>query len=100
LTADPIAAYLSMLEHERRLSEHTLRAYTHELDELKVLANGRPLETLTAADMRGAVDCASVVGLAGVLSMARRKGGDVRQSRGHRASAQAREDAAQGAFRR
>ena len=55
MTSDPVAAYLSMLEHERRLSEHTLRAYTHELDELKVLANGRPLETLTAADMRGAV---------------------------------------------
>ena len=37
------------------LIEDKLHAYTHELDELKVLANGRPLETLTAADMRGAV---------------------------------------------
>jgi integrase/recombinase XerC len=55
LTSDPVAAYLSMLEHERRLSEHTLRAYTHELAELKTLANGRALETLSAADMRGAV---------------------------------------------
>jgi integrase/recombinase XerC len=55
LTSDPVAAYLSMLEHERRLSEHTLRAYTHELAELKLLANGRALETLNAADMRGAV---------------------------------------------
>jgi integrase/recombinase XerC len=55
LTSDPVAAYLSMLEHERRLSEHTLRAYTHELAELKALANGRALETLSAADMRGAV---------------------------------------------
>lgn len=44
-----------MLENERRLSEHTLRAYTHELSELKKLANGRPLETLEATDMRGAV---------------------------------------------
>jgi len=55
MTGDPVAAYLSMLENERRLSEHTLRAYTHELDELKKLANGRPLETLEATDMRGAV---------------------------------------------
>ncbi|HLX02741.1 MAG TPA: site-specific integrase, partial [Trinickia sp.] len=39
---DPIAAYLSSLEHERRLSAHTLRGYTHELDELKLLAKGRP----------------------------------------------------------
>lgn len=61
--ADPIAAYLSMLEHERRLSEHTLRGYTHELDELKKLANGRALETLTAADMRGAVSRAHAGGL-------------------------------------
>jgi integrase/recombinase XerC len=55
MTSDPVAAYLSMLENERRLSEHTLRAYTHELDELKKLANGRPLESLEATDMRGAV---------------------------------------------
>jgi integrase/recombinase XerC len=55
MSSDPVAAYLSMLEHERRLSEHTLRAYAHELDELTKLANGRPLETLSAADMRGAV---------------------------------------------
>ncbi len=52
---DPVTAYLSMLEHERRLSDHTLRGYTHELDELKKLANGRALESLTATDMRGAV---------------------------------------------
>ncbi|MDB5780103.1 tyrosine recombinase XerC [Caballeronia mineralivorans] len=55
MTDDPVSAYLSMLEHERRLSEHTLRGYTHELDELKKLAHGRALESLTAADMRGAV---------------------------------------------
>lgn len=55
MTGDPITAYLSMLEHERRLSDHTLRGYTHELDELKKLANGRALESLTATDMRGAV---------------------------------------------
>ncbi|MDR5749244.1 MULTISPECIES: tyrosine recombinase XerC [unclassified Caballeronia] len=61
--ADPIAAYLSMLEHERRLSEHTLRGYTHELEELKKLANGRALDTLSAADMRGAVSRAHAGGL-------------------------------------
>ena len=49
--AEPITAYLSNLEHERRLSEHTLRGYTHELDELKKLANGRALESLTATDI-------------------------------------------------
>src|SRR6202042_3925954 len=61
--ADPVADYLSMLEHERRLSEHTLRGYTHELEELKKLANGRALETLTATDMRGAVSRAHSGGL-------------------------------------
>ncbi|MGV2288555.1 tyrosine recombinase XerC [Trinickia sp. YCB016] len=60
---DPIAAYLSSLEHERRLSAHTLRGYTHELDELKKLAKGRPLESLTATDMRGAVARAHAGGL-------------------------------------
>ncbi|MEM5389310.1 tyrosine recombinase XerC [Paraburkholderia phymatum] len=62
-SADPIALYLSSLEHERRLSAHTLRAYTHELDELKKLANGRPLEGLTAIDIRGAVARAHSGGL-------------------------------------
>ncbi|CAN7153519.1 tyrosine recombinase XerC [Paraburkholderia hospita] len=62
-SADPIATYLSSLEHERRLSAHTLRAYTHELDELKRLANGRPLESLTATDIRGAVSRAHAGGL-------------------------------------
>jgi integrase/recombinase XerC len=60
---DPIADYLASLEHERRLSAHTLRAYTHELDELKKLANGRPLEQLSAADVRGAVARAHAGGL-------------------------------------
>ena len=62
-SADPIATYLSSLEHERRLSAHTLRAYAHELDELKKLANGRPLESLTATDIRGAVSRAHAGGL-------------------------------------
>ncbi|MFX1735602.1 tyrosine recombinase XerC [Paraburkholderia sp. A1RI_3L] len=60
---DPTATYLSSLEHERRLSAHTLRGYTHELDELKRLANGRPLESLTATDIRGAVARAHAGGL-------------------------------------
>ncbi|MCA3847175.1 MAG: site-specific integrase, partial [Burkholderia sp.] len=63
MTDDPVAAYLSNLKHVRQLSEHTLRAYTHELDELKKLAAGRPLDTLTAADMRGAVARAHAGGL-------------------------------------
>ena len=63
MTDDPIAAYLSNLKHVRKLSDHTLRAYAHELDELKKLANGRPLDTLTAADMRGAVARAHAGGL-------------------------------------
>ncbi|MBC8641124.1 tyrosine recombinase XerC [Caballeronia sp. EK] len=50
-----IADYLAMLEHQRHLSEHTLRGYTHELSELRALAKGRPLESLTTADIRGAV---------------------------------------------
>ncbi|MCX4163763.1 MULTISPECIES: tyrosine recombinase XerC [Paraburkholderia] len=61
--ADPVADYLSNLEHERRLSTHTLRGYTHELDELKKLANGRALESLTAIDIRGAVSRAHAGGL-------------------------------------
>jgi integrase/recombinase XerC len=61
--ADPIATYLSHLEHERRLSAHTLRGYTHELEELKQLAKGRPLESLTAVDIRGAVARAHAGGL-------------------------------------
>jgi integrase/recombinase XerC len=60
---DPTATYLSSLEHERRLSAHTLRGYTHELDELKRLANGRPLESLTATEIRGAVARAHAGGL-------------------------------------
>src|ERR1700730_7247000 len=63
MTDDPLSAYLSMLGHERRLSEHTLRGYTHELDELKKVANGRALESLTATDMRGAVARAHSGGL-------------------------------------
>ncbi|MBV8628613.1 MAG: tyrosine recombinase XerC [Paraburkholderia sp.] len=62
---DPIATYLSSLEHERRLSAHTLRAYGHELDELRKLANGRPLDTLSATDIRGAVSRAHAGGLSG-----------------------------------
>jgi integrase/recombinase XerC len=61
--ADAIATYLAMLEHERRLSEHTLRGYTHELSELRAVAKDRPLETLTAADIRGAVVRAHAGGL-------------------------------------
>lgn len=52
MTDDPIAAYLSYLQHVRQLSEHTLRGYAHELDALLAFADGRPLASLGAADMR------------------------------------------------
>jgi integrase/recombinase XerC len=63
MSADPIADYLSHLRNVRRLSDHTLLSYTHELDELKKLANGRALDALTATDMRGAVVRAHAGGL-------------------------------------
>lgn len=64
-TADSelIAQYLAGLAHARRLSEHTLRSYAHELDRLAQLADGRPLASLTAVDMRGAVARAHAGGL-------------------------------------
>jgi integrase/recombinase XerC len=58
-----IAAYLAGLAHARRLSEHTLRSYAHELEALVQLADGRPLDGLTAVDMRGAVARAHAGGL-------------------------------------
>jgi integrase/recombinase XerC len=61
--AEAISSYLAMLEHQRHLSEHTLRGYTHELGELRALAKDRPLETLTATDIRGAVVRAHAAGL-------------------------------------
>jgi integrase/recombinase XerC len=58
-----IAAYLAGLAHARRLSEHTLRSYAHELEMLAQLANGRALASLSAIDMRGAVARAHAGGL-------------------------------------
>jgi len=58
-----IAEYLAGLAHARRLSEHTLRSYAHELDMLMQLANGRTLASLSATDMRGAVARAHAGGL-------------------------------------
>lgn len=58
-----IAEYLASLAHARRLSEHTLRSYAHELDMLVQLANGRRLASLSATDMRGAVARAHAGGL-------------------------------------
>jgi integrase/recombinase XerC len=60
---DLIAEYLSSLEHGRRLSEHTLRSYAHELEELVKHAKGRPLASLSGTDMRGAVARAHAGGL-------------------------------------
>ncbi len=61
--SEPVAQYLASLAHARRLSEHTLRSYTHELDMLVLLANGRPLASLSATDIRGAVAKAHAGGL-------------------------------------
>jgi integrase/recombinase XerC len=61
--ATPIERYLDSLAHERRLSEHTLRGYTHELNELKALAGTRGFAQLTPADIRGAVARAHSAGL-------------------------------------
>jgi len=55
ITGTPIARFLGMLEHERKLSEHTLRGYAHELSELQKLAGERPLTALTPSDIRGSV---------------------------------------------
>ncbi|MGN6082738.1 tyrosine recombinase XerC [Trinickia sp.] len=60
---EPIAQYLAGLANARRLSEHTLRSYAHELDMLVQLADGRPLSSLTSVDMRGAVARAHAGGL-------------------------------------
>ena len=64
-TADSelIEQYLASLAHARRLSEHTLRSYAHELETLAILADGRPLASLSAADVRGAVAKAHAGGL-------------------------------------
>jgi integrase/recombinase XerC len=53
--ADPIPRFLDMLTHERKLSEHTLRGYAHELVELQTLAGERSFGTLTSSDIRGSV---------------------------------------------
>jgi integrase/recombinase XerC len=58
-----IAEYLAGLTHARRLSEHTLRSYAHELEMLVQLAQGRTLASLSATDMRGAVARAHAGGL-------------------------------------
>jgi integrase/recombinase XerC len=59
-----IEQYLADLTHARRLSEHTLRGYAHELETLLQLAKGRPLASLSSVDMRGAVARAHAGGLA------------------------------------
>jgi integrase/recombinase XerC len=60
---DAITRYLGTLAHERRLSEHTLRGYTHALQRLSQLAGARAFAALTATDMRGAVLKAHAQGL-------------------------------------
>lgn len=66
-----IAAYLTSLTHGRRLSEHTLRSYAHELEVLAALPGERALASLTASDIRAAVARAHASGL-GPRSIAHR----------------------------
>ncbi|MFN3544272.1 MAG: tyrosine recombinase XerC [Thiobacillus sp.] len=47
--------YLQHLSAERRLSAHTVEAYGRDLRELTRLAGGKPLESLTVSDVRGAI---------------------------------------------
>jgi len=62
---DPlVVAYLSSLDHERKLSEHTLSGYARELDALAVVAGERALTSLSAVDIRGAAARAHSGGLA------------------------------------
>lgn len=61
--APEVTAYLAALEHERRYSAHTLRAYRHALDELITLAAERRLASLESVDIRGAVVRARAAGL-------------------------------------
>ena len=62
---DPlVVAYLASLEHERKLSVHTLTGYARELDALADVAGERALTSLTAVDIRGAAARAHAGGLA------------------------------------
>ncbi|MEW6415031.1 MAG: tyrosine recombinase XerC [Pseudomonadota bacterium] len=47
--------YLQHLAAERRLSAHTVAAYARDLADLVRLTDGRPLDTLTVNDVRGAI---------------------------------------------
>lgn len=51
----PIDRYLQHLVAERRLSPHTVAAYRRDLDTLVRLTDGKPLDTLTVTDVRGAI---------------------------------------------
>ena len=46
------SSYLAHLRNERRLSAHTLAAYTRDLAALQGLAGERALESVSAADIR------------------------------------------------
>jgi integrase/recombinase XerC len=51
-TASALERYLAHLRHERRLSPNTLSAYARDGAQLLALADGRPLDGLTAHDVR------------------------------------------------
>lgn len=50
-----VASYLQYIAAERRLSSHTVAAYQRDLANLSSLTAGKPLETLDASDIRGAI---------------------------------------------
>lgn len=50
-----VTHYLQHLAAERRLSAHTVAAYARDLADLVRLTDGRPLDTLTVNDVRGAI---------------------------------------------
>ncbi len=59
-----VTGYLDSLRYARKLSDHTLRGYAHEMSELRALAGKRPLVTLSSVDIRGAAARAHAAGLA------------------------------------
>ncbi len=52
---NPVDHYLQHLAAERRLSPHTVSAYRRDLENLARLTGGKPLDTLTVTDIRGAI---------------------------------------------
>ena len=67
----PIDDYLQHLAAERRLSEHTVKNYRRDLQQLQVMADGKALAELTSVDIRTCIVRLRGQGLA-PASLARR----------------------------